>query len=271
MALIFPSSPTVEQTYTFSNKTWKWNGSAWLKLSQSSTVDYVIFDSATSKVSSSKTGSEIPLNNPYLISRVVTTNTTLTSTDNRKLLAIDTSAAAVSITLPASPVANDFIEFIDPKGTWNVNKVTITGSLVYGSLGNTVTLDISGVKVALVYVNSTIGWCIVNSMGVTTSTGITLNSPAFSGSPTVNNNPILSYDSSTSTYLVNGSKISKMASPATFTYDVYGKISSYATEGDTYTLSYNLFGNLTSVSNGVETNNLIYNQATGRLVEITLT
>lgn len=25
----FPSSPTVDQTYTFNGRTWKWNGSGW--------------------------------------------------------------------------------------------------------------------------------------------------------------------------------------------------------------------------------------------------
>jgi YD repeat-containing protein len=270
MALTFPANPVTDQTYTFSNKTWKYNGLAWLKLSQSSTTDYVIFDSANNKISSSITGAEIPLVNPYLISRIISSNSTLSSADNRKLLAIDTSSAPISITLPSAPVANDYVEFIDPKGTWAVNKVTISGSIIYGSLGNSVSLDISSVKVAFVYVNSTIGWCIVNSNGVNTA-DIILNSPNFTGTPTVNNKPILTYEASSSSYMVNGLKISKMASPSTFSYDVYGKVSSYTTEGETYTLTYDMFGNLVSITNGVETNTMVYNQATGLLTEVTLT
>lgn len=270
MALTFPSNPVLDQTYTFSNKTWKYNGLAWLKLSQSATTDYVIFDNVNNKISSAVSGVEISITNQYLISRVVSSNTTLTITDNKKLLAIDTAAAPVSITLPANPSANDYIEFIDPKGSWNVNKVTITGHLIYGSLGNSVSLDISGVKVAFVYVNATIGWCIVNSTGVT-SADVILNSPNFTGTPSVNNKPILTYDTTSASYMVNGLKISKMSSPSTFSYDVYGKVSSYSCEGDTYTLTYDMFGNLVSITNGVETNTMIYNNATGRLVEITLT
>lgn len=32
----FPSSPTVNQTYSFGGKTWKWNGSAWDYIGSSS-------------------------------------------------------------------------------------------------------------------------------------------------------------------------------------------------------------------------------------------
>jgi YD repeat-containing protein len=269
MALLFPSSPVIDQIYTFSNKSWKWNGTAWLKLSMSSSVDYVIFDSTNNKLSTSNTGVEIPLVNPYVVYKVLNTNTTLVSSDLRKIIAIDTSASPVAIALPSNPTPNDYVEFIDPKGSWNVNKVTISGTIIYGSLGNSVSLDISGIKVAFVYVNSTIGWCIVNSTGAT-SADVILNSPNFTGVPLINNKPILTYDVNTSSYLVNGLKISKMSSPSTFTYDVYGKISTYTHEGDTYTLGYDMFGNLTSITNGIETNNMIYNQATGRLVAVTL-
>ena len=30
----FPDSPTLNQTYTFSGVTWKWNGSVWKKVTQ---------------------------------------------------------------------------------------------------------------------------------------------------------------------------------------------------------------------------------------------
>jgi hypothetical protein len=33
MAIDFPSSPTLNQTYTFNGRTWKWNGTAWVALS----------------------------------------------------------------------------------------------------------------------------------------------------------------------------------------------------------------------------------------------
>jgi len=38
MAIDFPSSPTLNQTYTFNGRTWKWNGTAWVALSQEAAV-----------------------------------------------------------------------------------------------------------------------------------------------------------------------------------------------------------------------------------------
>lgn len=29
MAISFPANPTLNQTYTYGNKTWQWNGTAW--------------------------------------------------------------------------------------------------------------------------------------------------------------------------------------------------------------------------------------------------
>ena len=81
----------------------------------------------------------------------------------------------------------------------------------------------------------------------------------------------VTYDFNTTSFAVNGKKVSKMASPSVLTYDVYGKISSYTYEGSTFTLSYDIYGNLISVTDGVETNTMIYNTSSGLLQEITLT
>jgi len=34
MAINFPSGPTLNQQYTFNGRTWQWNGTAWVALSQ---------------------------------------------------------------------------------------------------------------------------------------------------------------------------------------------------------------------------------------------
>jgi hypothetical protein len=38
MAIDFPSSPTLNQRYTFNGRTWQWNGTAWVALSQEATA-----------------------------------------------------------------------------------------------------------------------------------------------------------------------------------------------------------------------------------------
>jgi len=44
MAIDFPTSPVLNEKYTFNGRTWQWNGSAWVALSQDapSVVDPVI-------------------------------------------------------------------------------------------------------------------------------------------------------------------------------------------------------------------------------------
>lgn len=44
MAIDFPSSPTLNQQYTFNGRTWQWNGTAWVALSQESTSSTVSVD-----------------------------------------------------------------------------------------------------------------------------------------------------------------------------------------------------------------------------------
>lgn len=46
MPLDFPSSPTLNQTYTFGGKTWQYNGSAWDVVSQSAVTTALIADDA---------------------------------------------------------------------------------------------------------------------------------------------------------------------------------------------------------------------------------
>jgi len=44
MTIDFPSSPTLNQRYTFNGRTWQWNGSAWVALSQEATSSTVSTD-----------------------------------------------------------------------------------------------------------------------------------------------------------------------------------------------------------------------------------
>jgi hypothetical protein len=39
MALNFPDSPSLNDTYTFNNKTWVWNGTAWTMRFKTASID----------------------------------------------------------------------------------------------------------------------------------------------------------------------------------------------------------------------------------------
>lgn len=98
-----------------------------------------------------------------------------TATAGDKLL-VNTSAAACTVTLPATPTAGDFIYLADAKGTWETYNVTLArnGSMINGAASNYV-LNTGGVYYAL-YVDAGYGW-LVTAMGTSgggdlASTGI---------------------------------------------------------------------------------------------------
>ena len=72
---------------------------------------------------------------------------------------IDTTSAAHTITLPASPSAGDEVTIVDYAGTFGTNNVTVgrNGSNVDGSANNP-TLNTNRENVRFVYMDSTQGW-----------------------------------------------------------------------------------------------------------------
>jgi hypothetical protein len=86
---------------------------------------------------------------------VISGNTT--ANVNQKLI-IDTSAAAITVTLPKSPRIGDEIYFIDGSGTWATNNLTIDGnsSLIMGSASLVVSQNRA--NFSLIYYNSSQGW-----------------------------------------------------------------------------------------------------------------
>ena len=72
---------------------------------------------------------------------------------------IDTTSAAHTITLPASPSAGDYVAIKDYAGTFDTNSVTVgrNGSNIQGN-ANDSELTIGGAGVTLVYVDATKGW-----------------------------------------------------------------------------------------------------------------
>lgn len=74
---------------------------------------------------------------------------------NMDSLLVDTTSAAITITLPASPKSGDYINIIDA-GSADINNITINrnGSTIGGSASNSVITE-PGLQMTLVYLNAT--------------------------------------------------------------------------------------------------------------------
>jgi hypothetical protein len=72
---------------------------------------------------------------------------------------VDTSSAAITATLPASPSAGDIVAFKDYAATFATNNLTIAnnGSKIQGLNGES-TIETDRASVVLIYVDSTRGW-----------------------------------------------------------------------------------------------------------------
>ena len=81
----------------------------------------------------------------------------------------NTTSAAFTVTLPASPSAGDQITLTDYAGTWGTNNLTVNpnGNKINGSTSNIVLIKTRG-SVQLVYLDSTQGWVAYSGFGITT-------------------------------------------------------------------------------------------------------
>jgi hypothetical protein len=72
---------------------------------------------------------------------------------------VNTTSGAVTVTLPASPVAGNFVTIIDYAKTFGTNACNINpnGNRLSGQTTNTI-LSTNGMQVTIVYVDSTQGW-----------------------------------------------------------------------------------------------------------------
>lgn len=87
--------------------------------------------------------------------------TTYTAVAGDALLA-NTTSGAFTITLPASPAANDYVAIADYAGTFATNNLTINSNSlkIMGSV-QTLVLNVNYRNVTLVYSGATQGWVIV--------------------------------------------------------------------------------------------------------------
>ena len=80
---------------------------------------------------------------------------------------VNTTSSDITVTLPASPSAGDYIAIKDYAATFQTNNVTIArnGSNIQG-IANNSTLDTTRASVVLVYADSTKGWLYTNESNV---------------------------------------------------------------------------------------------------------
>ncbi len=134
MALNFPPSPVLNETYTAGNKTWKWSGYAWNLDSSSSTDLTLVYDTANAAYDQANTA-----NNQAVFDQVsvVSSNTTITINDSNKVYICDTLNDSKFILPKASDVTQGFNVEIhvlsgdDKKTTVEVGN-TITDTISYG-------------------------------------------------------------------------------------------------------------------------------------------
>jgi len=81
---------------------------------------------------------------------------------------VDTTSAAVEVTLPASPSAGDVVVLKDYARTWGTNAVTIASAL-FDEATRTQSFSTNGKTVTLVYMDGTKGWSLINE---DTTTGL---------------------------------------------------------------------------------------------------
>jgi len=80
---------------------------------------------------------------------------------------VDTTSAAITVTLPSSPTAGDELTIVDYAGTANTNNIIITSSDNINSLSYDVKIDYERGGVSIVYVDATQGWIAYNAANET--------------------------------------------------------------------------------------------------------
>ena len=101
-----------------------------------------------------------------LLEKGYKTTTTAYTAVNGDQIFVDTSSAAVTVTLPASPSVGNEVHFIDSKINFASNNLTIgrNGSNINGSAAN-LTVNTNAESFTLVYANSAKGWIYKTKRG----------------------------------------------------------------------------------------------------------
>jgi len=73
---------------------------------------------------------------------------------------VNTTASVITLTLPASPAANDMVRISDAAGTFSVNNLIMNGNGNNVAGSSTLNIDISRAALSFTY-NSSLGWVLV--------------------------------------------------------------------------------------------------------------
>src|SRR6056300_701273 len=76
---------------------------------------------------------------------------------------VDTTSAAITVTLPSSPTAGDELTIVDYAGTADTNNITITSSDNINGAADDVVISYERGGVSMVYVDATQGWIAYNA------------------------------------------------------------------------------------------------------------
>jgi len=87
---------------------------------------------------------------------------------------VNTTSAAITVTLPSSPSAGDEVTIVDYAGTADTNNITITSSDNINGVAGDVVINYERGGVSMVYVDATQGWIAYNA---TNETATALNIP----------------------------------------------------------------------------------------------
>jgi hypothetical protein len=90
-------------------------------------------------------------------------NSSITLSSNKMYL-VDTTSAALTLTLPANPSIGDVVEIIDAKGQFATNNLTVNpgtlAKIMRQPAADTMVVSVAGAAFSLVYYDSTNGWLL---------------------------------------------------------------------------------------------------------------
>jgi len=120
--------------------------------------------------------SSLPAAGGIVYTSVKTANYTAANNDG---VLTNTTGGAFTVTLPTSPAVGNIVIVVDSFSQWGTNNLTIdpTASIkiANNTAGDTLTCDISGITVTLVYTGATYGWNVSAQIGGNSGTVVTLN------------------------------------------------------------------------------------------------